>query len=408
MVGQDKGYNVNVARGFSLSPERHLKRVYLAAFGSGMGHASRMAALAERLVAAGDEVMFSSSGEVTRWLRAKGYPCNDVPLVDVVFTEAGSFSATETLKFFPLLWARSLRQVEREVRNFMRFGPQVVLSDSMISTVIAAKLLGIRSVALLNQLRLISSPRTPKTAAQLLAGGSITVVNAYWELCDEILIPDLPPPYTISERNLWNAGSASRRAKYIGFLTPNGNAAKDGDEVLQGWRAEKRRRKIFWQISGPPATRGPLLAKALEAAKALQDEYLFVITAGNPTGRRTPSAIPGGYLYEWCEISGAFIDSCDAVVSRAGHVSISDYILRAKPSLLVPIPAQTEQIGNADKARRLGFALTVEESELTPQKVGEALADLSAERYSKRAKEMKRLAEGFDAIGSIVEVLGTG
>ncbi|MGH9918021.1 MAG: hypothetical protein ACRD6W_03980, partial [Nitrososphaerales archaeon] len=63
-------------------------KVYIAAFGSGMGHASRMVALAEELLAAGDEVIFSSSGEVTNWLRGKGFRCNDVPLVDVTFNDA--------------------------------------------------------------------------------------------------------------------------------------------------------------------------------------------------------------------------------------------------------------------------------------------------------------------------------
>jgi len=385
-----------------------LTRVYLAAFGSGMGHGSRMAALAERLVASGNEVMFSSSGEVTKWLRAKGYPCNDVPLVDVVFTDAGSFSAKETMKFFPIIMARMSKQVDREVGNIARFAPDVALSDSMISTVVASKLLGIKSVALLNQLRLISSPRTPKTAAQLISGGSITVVNAFWELCDDILVPDLPPPYTISEKNLWNAGSASARAKYIGFLTPNTSAVKEGDELLERWRGEKRRRKIFWQISGPPATRGSLLAKALEAAKALGDKYLFVISTGNPGGPTSPSQVPGGYLYQWCDFSSEYVDSCDSVVSRAGHVSISEYILHAKPSLLVPIPAQTEQIGNADKAQRLGFALALQEQDFSPRKVDEALHEMSADSFGSRAQEMRKLAEGYDAVGSILRVLGTG
>jgi UDP-N-acetylglucosamine--N-acetylmuramyl-(pentapeptide) pyrophosphoryl-undecaprenol N-acetylglucosamine transferase len=383
-----------------------LKKVYLAAFGSGMGHASRMAALAEALVASGDQVMFSSSGEVTRWLEARGYRCNDVPLVDVVFTSAGSFSAKETLKFFPVIMARLCRQLEREVGNLKRFAPHVVLSDSMGSTVVASKLLGIRSVALLNQLRLISSPRTPRTAAQLLAGGSVTVGDICWGLCDEILIPDLPPPYTISEKNLWNAGSASARARYVGFLTPDRRTSPGGDELLEKWRTEKRRRKVFWQISGPPATRGPFLAKALETAKALEAEYLFVITAGNPAGQTTPSQVPGGYLYQWCNSSSAFIDSCDAVVSRAGHVSISDYIRHAKPSLLVPIPSQTEQIGNAEKAQKLGFAIAVDESELSPMKVGERLGQLASGGYASRAREMRKLAEGYDAVGSILEVLG--
>ena len=385
-----------------------MTRVYLAAFGSGMGHGSRMAALAERLVASGNEVMFSSSGEVTKWLRAKGYPCNDVPLVDVVFTDAGSFSAKETMKFFPIIMARMSKQVDREVGNIARFAPDVALSDSMISTVVASKLLGIKSVALLNQLRLISSPRTPKTAAQLISGGSITVVNAFWELCDDILVPDLPPPYTISEKNLWNAGSASARAKYIGFLTPNTSAVKEGDELLERWRGEKRRRKIFWQISGPPATRGSLLAKALEAAKALGDKYLFVISTGNPGGPTSPSQVPGGYLYQWCDFSSEYVDSCDSVVSRAGHVSISEYILHAKPSLLVPIPAQTEQIGNADKAQRLGFALALQEQDFSPRKVDEALHEMSADSFGSRAQEMRKLAEGYDAVGSILRVLGTG
>jgi len=381
-------------------------KVYLAAFGSGMGHASRMAALAEELLARGDEVAFSSSGEVTSWLKAKGYRCNDVPLVDVEFNDAGAFSATRTLKRSPVLLGRLCKQVQREVGNLVRFAPQVVLSDSTGSTVVAARLVGVRSIAILNQLRLISSPRTPKMIGQLLAGGSITLANALWEFCEEILVPDLPPPYTISERNLWNAGSASSRARYIGFLTPKGNAGAGGDELLDRWRAEHRRRKVFWQISGPPPTRGPFLAKALEAAKALEEHYLFVITAGNPGGETTPTAVPGGYLYQWCNTSSAFIDSCDAVVSRAGHVSVSDYILRAKPCLLVPIRSQTEQIGNAYKAEKLGFAVVMDESELSPPKVGEALRELFEEGYGRCAREMRKIAEGYDAIGTILDVVG--
>ncbi|HYR04479.1 MAG TPA: glycosyltransferase, partial [Nitrososphaerales archaeon] len=87
---------------------------------------------------------------------------------------------------------------------------------------------------------------------------------------------------------------------------------------------------------------------------------------------------------------------------------ISEYILHAKPSLLVPIQAQTEQIGNADKAQRLGFALAVEERELDPRRLDEALGELSAERFGRRAQELRRLAEGYDAVRSIFQVLGTG
>jgi UDP-N-acetylglucosamine--N-acetylmuramyl-(pentapeptide) pyrophosphoryl-undecaprenol N-acetylglucosamine transferase len=382
-------------------------KIYLAAFGSGMGHASRMAAIADRLVTSGHDVRFSSSGEVTRWLQKKGYPCNDVPLVDVVFTDAGNFSATDTMKFFPLITARFCRQIEREVANLRLFEPHVVLSDTMVSTVVASRLLGIKSIAILNQLKLVSSPKTPRTIAKLLSGASMTVGNAFWELCDDILVPDLPPPYTISEQNLWRAGSASDRARYIGFLTPDRRKEPvDGDEFLEAWRGERRRRRVLWQISGPPATRGSFLSKALAVAKALEDEYLFAITAGNPEGGTTPVAVRGGYLYQWCKVSSAFLDSCDTVVSRAGHVSISDYVLRAKPSLLVPIQAQAEQIGNADKAERLGVAMSLEEQELGPQRVGEVLGSLSDGGYSDRVAELRKRAEGYDAMSSVLHAVG--
>jgi UDP-N-acetylglucosamine--N-acetylmuramyl-(pentapeptide) pyrophosphoryl-undecaprenol N-acetylglucosamine transferase len=383
-------------------------KVYLAAFGSGMGHASRMSALAERLTATGDQVMFSSSGEVTDWLRNGGYACNDLPLVDIAFARSGAFSATETLKFFPAIMAHLVEQVHLEVGNLASFAPGVVLSDSVASTIAASRLLGVRSVALLNQLRLVSSPNTPAPIAEALSAASIVVGGLFWRLCDDILIPDLPPPYTISERNLWSAGKASARARYIGFLTPKRTAAPENDDVLRRWLAEKRRIRVFWQISGPPATRRPFVGRALRAAKALADDYLFVITAGNPRGVRSPHPVPGGYLYQWCDFAGAFIDSCAVVVSRAGHVSLSDYILRAKPSLLVPIQAQTEQMGNASKAQRLGISMAVEEQALEPGVVSEALQRLLSGEYSKRLDELKAVAERHDALGSIVQVLRGG
>ncbi len=371
-----------------------------------MGHASRMAALAEELVARGDQVAFSSSGEVTAWLRAKGYQCNDVPLVDVVFDGSGAFSALETLKYSPALVARLCSQVQREVANIGRFAPQVVVSDSMVSTVAASRLRGVRSIAILNQLRLISSPRTPKTIGQVLAGGSITLANAIWESCDQILVPDLPPPYTISERNLWNAGSASSRARYVGFLTPKRDTGAGGDALLDEWKAEERRRKVFWQVSGPLPTRASFLAKALEAAESLQDDFLFVITAGDPGGETRPTRVPGGYLYGWCNLTRAFVDSCDAVVSRAGHVSLSDYILRAKPCVLVPIQSQTEQMGNADKSQRLGFAIVLQEGELDPSRVRQALFGLFEGRYATRARELREVAEGYDAVDAVIGAVG--
>ena len=376
-------------------------RVYIAAFGSGMGHASRMDALAKDLVAEGHKVSFSSSGEVTGWLRSEGYDCNEIPLVDVVFTPQGNFSATATLRLSPVILWHFCQQIKNEVANIARFAPDVVLSDSVAASVIASRTVGVRCMAVLNQLRLISSPKTPRTIAKGLTSASVAFGSQVWDLCEQVFVPDLPPPYTISEKNLWGAGEVSSRAKYIGFLTPKQTRVPAASDLLEKWRSERSRKKVFWQVSGPPATRHSFLAKARASAKALGDRFLFVIASGDPTGPTEPVSIPGGYLYGWCDAPRTFMGTCDAVVSRAGHVSISEFIQHAKPSLLVPIQAQTEQIGNAEKARKLGISVVGDEARLSQQFIRESLDALSSGSFSTRAGEIREVSEGYDAVASI-------
>jgi UDP-N-acetylglucosamine--N-acetylmuramyl-(pentapeptide) pyrophosphoryl-undecaprenol N-acetylglucosamine transferase len=379
-----------------------LKRVYIAIFGSGLGHATRMMAVVRRLQQEGCELMCSSSEEATGYLRMQSLACNDIPLVDVVFTENGNFSATDTMKIAPWLILKVFKQVGIEARNMIQFRPDVLLSDSLVSSVMASKLLGLKSVTVLNQLMLVSSPKTPRMVAKLLSTGSITVGNEFWELSDRILFPDLPPPYTISESNLWDSGTVGARAEYIGLLTPPRSYDLDSEteKILH-----TPKKVIFWQVSGPARTRGHFLTKARGAAAALSAEYLSIISAGNPLGSSSPTAIEGGYHYDWCPSKDVLIDRCDVMVSRAGHVTISDLILRGKPSILVPIAAQSEQIGNAAKAQKLGVAVCIQEEEFSIRTFSDALVLLGSDEMKRRCADLAAYAGQFDAVGSIVEAL---
>ena len=91
-----------------------------------MGHASRMMALSGRLRQGGCELRLSSSSEATGYIRRQGYECNDIPLVDVVFTDTGNFSATHTMKVAPWLILKVFQQMGLEARNIIRFGPDAV------------------------------------------------------------------------------------------------------------------------------------------------------------------------------------------------------------------------------------------------------------------------------------------
>jgi len=79
--------------------------------------------------------------------------------------------------------------------------------------------------------------------------------------------------------------------------------------------------------------------------------------------------------------------------------------LSEKPSLLVPIPQQTEQEGNAEKAERLGIAVRVEQDDLSPQTFSEASGRLLGGRVGQRLREVSAVARRLDAKSEIVKAL---
>ena len=376
-----------------------MARIYVGCFGSGMGHASRTMEVAGALKSAGADVMLSSSGEAASIIERGGFGCNHLPPFDVSYTASGEFSTKATLLTSPAILAALLDQTGREVSNISRFGADVVLSDSALSTLAASKLLRLPSFAILNQLSVKDAGGGRSALSRLLSAGASAVMAGLMDLCDGVLLPDLPPPYTVSEMSLWTSRSA--KARYIGFLGALGGT--EPDEAARSFASDKRP-KVFWQVSGPPLTRGPLVAKALECASSLSDRYVFVVSGGDPAASRSAARIRGGWYYGWCPISGFYFRSCDLVVSRAGHATIGHIIENGKPSLVVPIPRQPEQEGNADKVSRLGIGVKLSQGELTQFAVGEAVDGLIRGAYAERARRLGEWASNFDATKEIVKV----
>jgi len=375
-------------------------KIYIGCFGSGLGHATRMLEVAGELAKRAACVEFSSSGEVASLIEGRGYRCNRLPLADVRYSESGSFQVKDTLLASPSILARAYEQLGSELANIRRFGPDAVLSDSALPTVLAGRMLRLPTYTVLNQLNLTSSHGAQRARSRLLSVGISASMGKLWEFSDEVLLPDLPPPYTISEKNLW--GSNVGKTRYVGFLTPSDRGAPD--QAAQEFMGDGRA-KVFWQVSGPPRTRSALLRMALEYTEALADKYTFVVTGGDPEGSATPRRFKGGWYYGWCGIADVYFESCDIVISRAGHGTIGQAITASKPSLLVPIPRQPEQEGNADKAERLGVSLVVPQDELDAEKLRKSLDSLRGDDYATKSKRLGEIARGFDARAAIVETV---
>lgn len=375
-------------------------KVYIGCFGSGLGHASRMMEIARELKTRGAEVEFSSSGEVASIISSKGYRCNRVPLADVHYSVSGVFQVMETVLDFPTILAQTYRQLAYELANIGSFSPDVVLSDSAMPTVIAGKIHRLPVFTVLNQLNLTSSHRRRGAPSRVLSVGTSAIMGRLWELSDEILLPDLPPPFTISEKNLW--GSRIEKTRYVGFLLPT--EAVIPDEAAKEFAVDIRP-KVYWQVSGPPRTRTPFLRMAMEFAQQLKDRYAFTISGGDPGGKTSPHRIGRGWYYEWCDIADFYFQNCDVVVARAGHGTVGQAIVSMKPSLLIPIPKQPEQEGNAEKASKLGVAKVVSQGDMSLKVLQESVDSLMDGGYRDRVSKLGHIARGYNGRTAIVATI---
>jgi UDP-N-acetylglucosamine--N-acetylmuramyl-(pentapeptide) pyrophosphoryl-undecaprenol N-acetylglucosamine transferase len=117
----------------------------------------------------------------------------------------------------------------------------------------------------------------------------------------------------------------------------------------------------------------------------------------------TPGYVQFEYIGE--EMKDLFALS-DIVISRAGANAICELLALAKPNLLIPLSANAsrgDQILNAKSFKEHGYSMVMEEEEITPEKLLDAVHELY-ENKDKYIKAMKASPQS-DAVGAIIELI---
>ena len=197
-----------------------MHRVYLAPYGVGLGHASRLALLAQSLTQPGIQFVFSTFGEAYNYLSGLGFRCNVVPPVEFLWGKNGEFSVKNNIRKIPQWLVNLPLQINKEIKYLMEFDPRVVVSDSRLSPLIAANILNKPRILIINQIKLLLTPRLRDfKATRLYETCNGELMGGMWNLANRILIPDLPPPYTISEETISTVKSIRNKMDYVGFIT---------------------------------------------------------------------------------------------------------------------------------------------------------------------------------------------
>lgn len=376
-------------------------RLHVAVYGSGLGHASRTIKLLERL---SDFEFYSTSwGEGEALLTRSGIKCYSVPEVDVKWGEQDRMSFKKTVRSLPKFYGSFGVQVFREVELMKKLKPDAVLSDSRLSAVIAAALLGIPCMLIINQLR-INLPPVKGRMMRFLERINGETLSGFWIHADEIVVPDIPPPYTISEYSLSPLRLPENRLNFTGFFAERIRT----EEKLRKNEVRGKKKRVFFSLSGPFVSRRMVTPLLLGAAEKLSknSNYDVIFSAGNPNGESTAKKLGNLTYYDWCPDTDEEIKRADVVVARAGHATISKLIFSGKPGVLVPIPFHGEQWGNAKKCSELGMAKMVDQLNTTSSNLAEVIKSIfEDEEMRKAVMKVKQIAERYDGLGTAALVM---
>ena len=381
-------------------------KAYFGACGIGFGHVGRCISIADRLKESGFDMLFSTYGEAVAFVRREGYPAVEAPRLSITTEADGRIDMKHVLGVEGLLSVeRFLSQVSFEIKTMRSFRPDIVVSDTRLSTVVASNMLDIPTMLMLNQFHpLIPRERRFLRLSKVGDGAVLTVMSDMWGLADRIIIPDFPEPNTVSLMNMRIPQRHRGKVLFVGPILRRNpwdvKAPRDsGSEV-----------KVFAPISGPSAERLPLVRLLLKLFKKFPGKFRIIMSMGCPDGNGVYVKHGNFTAYRWVEDRLGLMKWCDVVVSRAGHGTIMEAVSCGKPMVLIPTPGHSEQYGNARRAVEIGFAEAVEQYDLTAERLVEKVETvLNEESYRRKAEELqaeaRRLGGGERVVQEIMSSL---
>lgn len=384
-------------------------RVLFTPSGTGLGHVGRCIPIASRLEKNGAEIMFSTYREGLKYVQQEGFQAVEAPDIGVAVKPDGSIDFRRTtVNPGPFITIYTImKQVDAEIDFIQGFKPDVVVSDSRASSLVAAKLLGIPRICILNQFQ-VFIPRRNRflKLARIADATTLTLVGRIWADVEHALIPDFPPPYAISIGNLNIPKAYHKKTRYIGPIVPI--SLKDLPEKMQlrkklGLSEDKP--IVFAAISGPPKERAYFTGILRQIFNNFPNDYQVVMSLGYTNA--VSESVNGENLivHNWIPNRFEYLKACDIVVSRGGHGTLSQSICYGKPVILIPTPSHTEQFNNAKKAVELGVAELILQEKLNRDFLLKVVRKLLSEGFQEKAKQLQNKIKQYNGLETAVKII---
>jgi len=392
--------------------------VYMAPCGIGLGHAARTLAIAKELVKRGHEVVFSTYGEAVEYLRKEGFKVLKAPQVEYKQRDDGTIDLKLTLSRGPSILYRFMRQVGAEIYYTGQYKPDIVVSDTRLSAVMASAFRLIPRILIINQLLIvIPKLKPPRRQFVMKVKGmferlSLEILSRLWNLSDLIMIPDFPPPLTISKNNLLIKDEYADKSIFIGPLIPTRPEELPPREELRRKLGVEDRPLIFVALSGTLYEKLNICGLLIDFFRKHRGNYYVIMSQGLPGVHEFYEVDGFIKVYSWIRNRYEVLKAADLLICHGGHTTIAEAMYYGVPMIVIPTTGHTERMGNAKSAEELGIARIVPQEKLTYKTLKEALEDvLSNPEYRSKAMKVRELASQFHAqamAAGIIEKLAMG
>ena len=366
----------------------------------GLGHVSRIIPLAKHLKNGSNkhEMFFFSGGKAYEMLQkefSNVYKCTPISWYENAYGIITSASLVNLLLPLPLFnfeknkleiknsnaWETIHRYYDLR-ENIRELAPDLLIADGDINALRLAQRWGFPSVYIANMIR-------PSYGFSAFLNPGERLVERYVKRSSRIIIPDNPPPYTISEYSIGNIDDLGLECnvEYVGSFVDT--TPVDGGKD-----------HIFVPISGPPGTRAKMLKILLPVLKDIKSKC--VVSLGTP-GKKVSAQIGNCELHTWLspEERAEYMRNAKFVIFSGGHATCFETVKYAKPSIC--IPTQPEQSGNAAKLQDLNCSITVKNKKQLKKAV--ARMDAEQETFDSNIRTLRKYScrhKGLDRAQTII------
>jgi UDP:flavonoid glycosyltransferase YjiC (YdhE family) len=377
--------------------------------GTGLGHVGRCIPIAKKLEKNGVKVLFSSYREGLKYIKQEGFDAVKAPDIGVQVKQDGSIDfRLTTVNPGPFLTIYTImKQIDSEINYMQAFKPDVVVSDSRASSLIAAKILDIPRICILNQFQ-VFIPRRNRflKLARIADATTLTLVGRVWADVKQILIPDFPQPYTLSTRNLHIPRSYHKKTRFIGpIISKNPKDLPDKVKLRKKLGLPQNKPIIFAPISGPAKERAYFTGLLRKILSRFPNNYQIIMSLGYPRYLRNPSNGENLIVHGWIKNRFEYLKACDIVISRGGHGTLSQSIFFGKPIVLIPTPSHTEQMNNAKKAVELGIAKLIPQNNLNKNYLLKVIQNIFKNRIEEKSKQLQKEVHNWNGLEKAVKII---